>query len=204
MGDKAQSMLTEAQREFLRGESNPSNPSVYKGRIQERIYNTFREDAAILLEEVSPEDRREIFRYWQDEEVDDLRGKDAFAEEYYDATMEWAEKGSLEINLPKMLAFLYLGVEETGLSSFEEVLESAMKSVAKERGEYMSEFEFSVDFKKRATAEDIFNAVEEGEIDVGSLQTTQFHKLIQSDTVDWRDLPDDQVAEIGKFMSLSE
>lgn len=204
MSGKGQSMLTEAQREYLRGESNPSNPSVIKGRIRERIYNSFRRDGAILLEEISPEERREIFRYWQDEEADAERGVDSFSETYYNETMEWAEKGSFEINLPRMLAFLYLGLEESSLDSFPEVLEHAMNYVAQERDEYVSNFNFHVEFEDQPTAEDIFQALKKGNVNPGQLSIRQLTSVVNSDTVDWQELPAEQQERIIELLKMME
>jgi hypothetical protein len=200
MSSNPRSLLTPSQREYLKGESEPSNESQMRSRIRDRVYNSLSNDAGVLMDGLSREDRRRIFRNWEDKNVEDERNLGKVASEtYMSESSEWAEKSSFRINLADLLAFVYLGVEESGVGSFEELLESAMDKVAKEDDQFVSSFSFKVEFEQRATGKDVFEALAENQISVGDLPISRIHKLVNSNDVDWRDLPEEQQEEIKSF-----
>lgn len=60
MADKPASILTGSQREYVRGENEPSNERVYKGRIRDRIESGL-SDLSLLFREYDSNEIRETF-----------------------------------------------------------------------------------------------------------------------------------------------
>jgi hypothetical protein len=202
MPEKQRSLLTPSQRGYLQGEE-ASNESQMRGRIRDRVYNTFRNDASVLLHNLSADERRKIFREWEDEEIQDAKklGEEG-RETYYHESMEWAEKGTINIGITALLAFLYLGVDESNLDDFGEILEAAVKQAAQKRNQYVSKFEFSIELEDKSTGEEIYHVLENGEIDAGDLTLTQLSKVVNSQSVNWRDLPENQKETIEEFLNM--
>lgn len=168
-----------------------------KKRIRERVYAGFREDGGALLDELSAEERRRIFRHWESGE-DDRHPENINTQEdsQFLATLE---KSAIQTNIGNLLAFIYLGIEETNFEDFEDILESAMDTVAQERDQHVSEFNFHIEFEDKPdepTGEQIFNALKDGKIGVGKLTLSQISKVVGSDAVDWRELSDEQQERI--------
>jgi hypothetical protein len=199
MSENQASLLTERQRGYLRGEVEPSNESQMKGRIRERVYSGLRNDSGILLDQLPAEQRRDIFRNWENNQNTKVP-----QEVDFNPIEQDFEKSTLQIELSHLLAFLYIGIEESELDSFAETLKSGLSHAARERNQYVSEFDLHVDFEERATGEEIYNAVKEGEIELDDLTVTQVQKMLRSDSTDIEELPNDIETELTNFFDNFE
>lgn len=202
MSDRQASLLTDRQREYLQGETPPSNESQMRSRIRERVYHGLR-DGSILFDELPTKDRKKIFRQWEHERDDEIRD-DVVSETGHTTEMTPLLKGDFNIRLSNLIALIYLGSEETAIDDFESLVESAVQKAAKEKGKYISEFNLEIEFTQQSRGEMVFEALKEDEVDFDELKTNQLGDLVDSDTVDWRDLPDEKRKKVVEFIETMQ
>lgn len=182
------SLLTNRQREYLKGEEEPSNESQMKKRIRERVYAGFRKDGGVLLDELSIEERRRMFRHWENRE-DERHPEEV---EIEDPFLRNLEKSTVEINLGDLLGFIYFGTEETNLSDFEELLEHGIQQGAEQYGLRVSEFDLTVEFEERLTPEKLFEHLKNDNVSMELLEeigVSYINTLVQSDKFNLDELP---------------
>lgn len=179
MDDQPAALLTNTQRDVLLGETSPSRPRSMKSRLRRRVYTGLRADGVLLFEYLDKAERRAIFREWekdwQDEQLADSPSKWLTKElaEHGSSPdlpkeMEEVERGYFREGLTDLLAFLYLGIEESGVGEFHEILESAVSRAARESGRSLKEFDLTAEMIGLAslTPETIAEKVRAGDDDV--------------------------------------
>lgn len=159
MVDQPSSLLTAGQRKVLTGEKEPSRKRTMQSRIRRRVYTGLRTDGVLLLDRLDAEERRKIFREWendwQDEQLEPFPGRMVTAGEMMHETdtpfpdeKSIIEQGYFRNGLVNLLAFLYLGIHEGNVGEFNDILEKALQRAAKAQGQYLAEFTFNEEMKK--------------------------------------------------------
>lgn len=154
--DRERAILSPADRECLRGESEFSSVQAERNaraRIRDRVYESVY-DFELLVEQLSDRDRKLVFEKR-------LGGADGRAA--YDA-------------LVSALAFLYRGIEDTGID-FEDALTEAV-NVAEARNNRAATVELEVTFHA-LSAEELMRKLRTGE----TLSLTELAYLQQSEEV---------------------
>ncbi len=168
-GDRMRGMLSPADREFLRGEAEFSSVQAERNaraRIRNRVYESTY-DFELLVEQLSERDRKLVF----EKRLGESDGREA-----YDA-------------LVSALAFLYRGIDDTGID-FEDALAEAV-NVAEARNDRAATVELDLTFHA-LSAEELLRKLRAGE----SLSLTEIAYLQQSDDV--------SPAELARYFSEDE
>lgn len=168
-GSRERGILSSADREYLRGEAEFSSVQAERNaraRIRDRVYESMY-DFELLVEQLSIRDRELIF---------EKRFGEAEGRESYDA-------------LVAALAFLYRGIEDTGID-FEDALAEAV-NVAEAENDRAATVELDLTFHA-LSAEELLRKLRAGE----SLSLTEIAYLQQSDEV--------SPAELARYFSEDE
>lgn len=201
--DIPSALLTNSQRDYLRdGGEEPSNEYMMKRRIRERVFAGLRYDG-MILKQMDPELRREIFRYW--EEVNYESEGNGVKVRKEDAWMsDEGERTQFEFGLRGLLGFIYMGVEEGDVGDFWEILEDGIDRALRERGRHVEKFEPNLEQGKLATVEDVYEMLEEGELEYEDLTFGDIQALISSDLMEMEDFPVGFLEDIVEAMEYLE
>ena len=162
-------ILSRADRDYLRGRAEFSSVQAERNaraRIRDRVYESVY-DFEMLVEHLSSHDRELVFG----KRLGEADGRDA-----YDA-------------LVSALAFLYQGVEDTGID-FEDVLTEAV-NVAEAQNDRAASVELALTFHALST-EELMRKLRSGE----TLSLTELAYLQQSDEV--------SPAELARYLADEE
>jgi DNA-binding transcriptional regulator YiaG len=177
-GDRERGVLSPADREYLRGEAEFSSVQAERNaraRIRDRVYESTY-DFELLVEQLAGRDRELVFEKRLGGE-----GKEA-----YDA-------------LVSALAFLYQGIEETGID-FEDVLAEAV-NVAEAGNDRAATVDLDLTFHA-LSADELLRKLRAGE----TLSLTEIAYLQGSDEVSQADLAryfsgEEETVEDGRIQS---
>lgn len=203
--DRPTGLLTDAQRELVIGErdfENPTNERKMWSRVRRRIYRALRFDG-IVLSEMAPDQRRKIFRYWEEQNYErHPSGLKLPKEDSHAPPAEGTdvfEMSSLRFSLERLLGFLYLGVEEGSVGDFEDVLEGAIDQVARREGRYVKDLDLIIEFGETTvlSAEAIAERVRVGDVDVTLLEV---RRAIDEGALD----PEEAEAVLDDFRNFAE
>lgn len=183
MSESQSSLLTERQRKYLRGDVDPSNESRMKKRIRERVYKGLRWDGGVLLDNLPADERRRLFRMWENQRHDNVR-EDVAIDTNHPIAVPEIHKTDFEIGLRHLLGFVYLGVEETNLKDFETLLEQGINRAVQERGQRVKELNLEIKFGSYATVEDLQEMLENGKIEVSDIPISRRADMIDSDSIE--------------------
>ena len=192
MPDREASLLTPQQRKYLKGDvkyDKPATERKMKNRIRERVYTGLELDGKILSE-VEPEERRKIFEYGRDKEIESKYKPDI--PKRRDMGSIWLKLLDSQINIGSicLLGFLFLGLEEKG-EDFEDILELGIDLAVRKKGLSVKSLEFDVEFSKLASIEDISEWLEEGDMEFSELTPEEAVRLVKSGEMDFEDFPDE-------------
>lgn len=200
--DVPSAILTKSQREYVRGEGEPSNEYMMRSRIRKRVFAALRYDGMILgIDGLDPELRREIFREWENQNYEsDSNGVKIPKDE---ATLpDGAQKGQFKFGLEGLLQFLYLGIEESEVGSFWEILYDAIDQALREHGKHVKKFEPNIEFGELASLRDVHRMLEAGELEYEDLTLGEVIALIQSGLMDLEDFPVSYLKTVTRSMEV--
>jgi hypothetical protein len=182
-------ILTQSQRAYLRGENEPANEYMMQKRIRERVFAALHHDGK-LLSDMSPEIRREIFREWENLNYDRkssetrTRNPDAMVPDW------WHNSQFFKFGVRGLLKFIYSGVEESGGTDFWEILEGAINRAVRERGRYVENFEYEIEFGKLLSIKETYEMFESGEIAFEELTHGEIGEMLKRELLDPEEIPD--------------
>jgi hypothetical protein len=185
MTDRKSALLTRSHRDYVMGRNDPSNVSEYRNRVVDRVFTGLEQDGK-FLKQIEPDLRREIFREW--EERDYTSRANGVQVRDPDAMLPCFEQHRFRSGLEGLLYFLYLGIEESALDGFDKVLEDAIDSVARERGQYVKHFELTIEYGDVASLDDINRWLESGELEFADLTMAEIEALVESGRLELDDL----------------
>jgi len=152
--ERKNALLTQGQREYLRGEKefkNEQSERDIRYEIRERIKDGLL-DFELLADELEPRDRKQIFK--------DVRPAALRGDEHVNVD-EMPQRDEME-GLVHTVAFLYLAARDADLP-FEKVVELGISEANFERPFVPSDVEVRIDERVEFDYEEIFDKVERGE-----------------------------------------
>lgn len=183
---RSRGFLTDTQREALRGEPRRNQTErQMRSRVREQVRNALVIDAPILLNDLRPRDRKQIFRSKDRDykEQAEMAGDDKERTEKRKA--EHREAIEVEPGVAALLAFLYEGLEERStnqrMGDFEDVLRNAMERVAKQNGWEVDTFQFTVEFDRDPGFEAMKEQFDDSEATMKEATTLLRHDLISTE-----------------------
>lgn len=184
--DRTYLRLSEPEREE---EFSPSARTRARQDIQERVWNAFL-DGKVLFNNLSKEERRQIFRGWQEfsephEAPVDENRPDSFADPA-ESRGKMVEKVRADRGFAGFLAFLYAGLEESGEFDFATSLEAAVRRAERSRGREVSAFDLTIESEPQPSVEELRNRFESRK----ELTTTQINRLHEAGEVSGDELSD--------------
>jgi hypothetical protein len=185
MSERKSALLTRSHRDYVMGRTDPSNVSEYRSRVVDRVFTGLEQDGK-FLKQMEPDLRREIFREWEKRnytsQANGIQVRDP------GAMNVCFEQHRFQSGLRGLLYFLYLGIEESALDGFDKVLEDAIDSVARERGQYVKHFELTIEYGDVASLDDIHRWFENGELEFEDLTIPEIEALVKSGRLELDDL----------------
>lgn len=183
---RSRGFLTDTQREALRGEPRRNQTErQLRSRVREQVRNALVIDAPILLNDLRPRDRKQIFRSKDRDhkEQAEMAGDDKERAEKRKA--EHREAIEVEPGVAALLAFLYEGLEERSpnqhMGDFEDVLRNAMERVAKQNDWEVDTFQFTVEFNRDPGFEAMKEQFDDSEATMEEATTLLRHNLISTE-----------------------
>lgn len=158
------SILTNGQREYLRGETTPSQERTTLTRMRRRVYSGIH-DGTLIWQHLPVDEREKIFDMWrEDDPTDEAWGTLSEGDRRRQDRFRHA--------LTCWLATLYAGVEgnnDLGFG-FEDVLGDAVASAVHARGDVVDEFEFTVETRDSFDTEALLERFERGDPHLSMLE----------------------------------
>lgn len=163
--ERTNSVLTDTQRDFLRNQGEfytgeYAKQQRYERRkgIKKRVWSGFL-DGAILLENLSPQQRQEIFDGWQSfstpvSSPDDEERPDHFPDRA-ESRGEFFEKVRADAGFTSWLAFLYLGLTESEEFDFDAALIAAIEKAERSRGRIVTDLDFRVNTRAQRDIDEL-------------------------------------------------
>jgi hypothetical protein len=173
-----------------------------KKRIRERVYQGFR-DGSLLLNELDSDERKRLFREWENQRNDKMRN-DVATEAGVESPASELHKGDLNIRLGNLLGFIYFGAQETSLDDFEDLLESGINTEMKQEGQYVKSLSLDIEFGKLMTLDDVFHQLKNGELAVEDLPFSKITDIIKADSLDLDELSERQRNEMAEALETLE
>lgn len=166
MGDepRGRGILTVKDREYLadqeayRKKNSRQAAHERKKSLRERAWNGFL-DGSVLLEHTTPDERREIFRGWEDfSDPVDWPTPDDRPDSFGDISEfrgEIVEKARADSGFSSWLAFLYLGLSESDEFDFEAALRTGIERAEESRGRIVTDLDFHVDAREERSLDEL-------------------------------------------------
>lgn len=182
-------VLTDRDRAFLRlteeerkEEFSPSARSRARQDIEERVWHGFL-DGKVLFNNLAEEERRRIFRGWQEfaepveSEADDDR-PEHFADPA-ESRGEMVEKLRADRGFAGFLALLYVGLNDSEEFDFSETLERAVRRAERSRGREVSTFDLTIESEPQPSLDELRTQFKNRE----ELTTAQINRLHEADEI---------------------
>lgn len=197
MEDRQSALLTKSQREFIQDRQDETSDKARKqrGRIRDRVYTSLEIDGN-LLTEINPEERRKIFRDWENRNYETHPSPVDIPKDNW--IPDNLEKHGLRNGIAHLLRFIYLGVEEGSLGPFEELLKWALEEEYRKRGETIDSLTIELETSRLLTLEELAGLIEEGELSYGELTPREFQQLVEKGFVELEDVPTQELEEFIK------
>jgi hypothetical protein len=162
--ERTNSLLTSTQREFLRNQGDYYTGEYAKQQrydrregIKQRVWHGFL-DGATLFDHTTPDQRRAIFDGWEDfAQPVSAPGDDDRPDHFGDPAEsrgEWLAKLQASNGFQSWIAFLYLGLSETG-RSFETTLRRGIEQAEESRGRIVTDLDFRVETRDRQSIDEL-------------------------------------------------
>lgn len=187
-GSLPSSLLTNSQRNYIREDGDPpANEYMMRSRIRKRVFAGLRHDG-MILDDIDPKLRKEIFREWENLNYESNRNgvkipkRDAPFSDHF-------EKSQFGFGIKGLLQFIYMGVEESGVGDFWEILEGAIDQAARERGQQVKEFDHNIEFGDLTTLQETYEMLEAGDLEYDDLTLKEIGALLESDLLAIEDVP---------------
>lgn len=189
--DRGRGVLSGSDREYLQNPDSDefTRQARYKRRnaIPERVWNGFL-DGRVLYNQLSAEQRREIFAGWRDfadsVEADADEQLLSDASDVAQSRGEWLEKIAAERGFAGWFAFLYLGLTESDEFSFSDVIETAVTRAERSRGREVSTFELAIETESQPSVDELRARFDERE----ELTVNEIKRLREADEIADADL----------------
>lgn len=158
--NRGRGVLSGSDRRYLRDPDEFSRQARYRRRdaIPERVWNAFL-DGRVLHNHLSDEQRRAIFRGWEDfaERVEAEGDGERLSDRYdiAESRGEWLERIAAERGFAGWFAFLYVGVSESEKFEFADILETAVRRAERSRGREVSSFSFEVESQPNPSIDEL-------------------------------------------------
>lgn len=184
--ERGRGVLSGSDREYLRDPDEFTRQARYRRRdaIPERVWNAFL-DGRVLFNELNAEQRREIFRGWEDfaDRVEAEGDDEGLTGKYYDVAEsrgEWVERIAAERGFAGWFAFLYVGLSDSEKFEFADILETAVQRAERSRGREVSTFTFEVESQPNPSIDELRERFEQRD----ELTASEISRLREAGEVD--------------------
>jgi len=205
MSDRPSALLTNTHRDYVMDRSerdNATNARKLRERLRDRVFTGLEQDGKILAE-LDDDLRRGIFRAWENRNYENHpSGIDIPKSE--PVMGDDVEKMQLRFGIQGLLQFIYLGVEESDVGDFFELVDEAIDSAVRDQGLYVEDSTHDIEFGELATIEDVHQMLESGELDFDDLTIGEVGALIESGEMDPEDFPQDFLKDIVEMIEDME
>lgn len=187
--ERASSLLTPTQREFLRNQGDYYTGEYAKQQrydrresIKKRIWNSFL-DGATLFQYTTPDQRRAIFDGWEAFAEPVSVPSDKNRPDHFSAPAEsrgeFLEKVRADAGFSSWVSFLYLGLSESDEFDFKTVLKTGIEQAEESRGRVVTDLDFRVDTRERRSLDKLKNRFQRRQL----LTTAEIQRLRAAEEV---------------------